>query len=381
MRLISFISLIIIFSFSAIADIPKIINYQGLLRNATTGEPVADGFYPMEFRLYPDSVSTAWLWSEMHPAIMVTGGIYKVELGTITPLSPSLFTQSLWVDVIVGGVPLAPRYKLGSSPYAFTIGWGAMQTGFGSAGLKLTNTRMLGSSVELATDSKGISVVHSGSGGGENIYGVVADISGTTAPRARGALGMADLISVPPADYGVYGYSESGYAGFFDGNVKVNGQVIASSGRLGPQIYTVTFLDLVPMDTTFATIDLTNARLILRNVPSSDIYFYAPLHLPVGAKIDSVFTKIYDNDTSLNLTVEIIENTLEGAVPTNITLYSSSTTAGAAWQDLIWRPIISPTISEPTSSPTASRIYLVRVKYPAGIMPGTGFRSMKIFYR
>ena len=45
-------AVIVVMVSAAIAGVPKIISYQGVLKDAATGDPVPDGPYSMTFKLY-----------------------------------------------------------------------------------------------------------------------------------------------------------------------------------------------------------------------------------------------------------------------------------------------------------------------------------------
>lgn len=117
MKRISFLLLVlIVFSISALAHIPRVINYQGRLLGSNE-QPVAEGNYKITFRLY-DEASTL-LWTEVHNQVLVTGGLFHVILGTVVPLNLS-FDQPYFLGIQVGNDPeLQPRMYLTSAPYSF----------------------------------------------------------------------------------------------------------------------------------------------------------------------------------------------------------------------------------------------------------------------
>ena len=102
---------------------PTTMTYQGVLRDAT-GDTVDDGAYAMEFRIY-DGGGTM-LWSESHGAVVVTSGVFSVELGSSSPLG-ALFADNsgaqlaleIAADTGAGLETFAPRVPLTSAPYAF----------------------------------------------------------------------------------------------------------------------------------------------------------------------------------------------------------------------------------------------------------------------
>ena len=57
------ISVILLLNISITAEVPQLINYQGVLRDAD-GQPVLDGNYSVTFRIYGDSLNGETLWEE-----------------------------------------------------------------------------------------------------------------------------------------------------------------------------------------------------------------------------------------------------------------------------------------------------------------------------
>lgn len=122
---------------SAAQTAPYKINYQGRLTNAS-GTAMADGQYNMTFRLYSVGTGGAATWTEVHETtnrVTVTGGQFAVQLGSVTALSPSMFTtQPLYLEVELPSVatatcstaacasytegPMTPRQSLASAAYA-----------------------------------------------------------------------------------------------------------------------------------------------------------------------------------------------------------------------------------------------------------------------
>ena len=73
--------------------VPMLVNYQGELRDASTGDPL-EGTHDMLFRIYNDPTDTsptALVWNESHAAVEVAEGIFSVILGSASPLSAILY--------------------------------------------------------------------------------------------------------------------------------------------------------------------------------------------------------------------------------------------------------------------------------------------------
>ncbi|MCK4414880.1 MAG: hypothetical protein KAY32_15200 [Candidatus Eisenbacteria sp.] len=104
---------------SAPAEVPTLINYQGVVTDAE-GLPLS-GPHDLTFRIYPDSASaTPDLWSEEHLGVELTDGLFHVILGSVINLPDDLFgSAERWLGVQVGDDPeMTPRMRLTSVPYA-----------------------------------------------------------------------------------------------------------------------------------------------------------------------------------------------------------------------------------------------------------------------
>jgi hypothetical protein len=161
---------------SCITD--PMMSYQGKLTDPA-GNPVADGNYNMHFRLWGTSILPPFnpivVWEETQ-SVAVTDGLFNVALGSVTPLTPSLFVQPLDLGIEVNGDgEMAPRQPLYGAPYAMTLIDGAV---------------MGGTNIELTEDAPGmLNISNLGTG-----YGV--------ALQSYGKAGVA----VDGADVGNYGY-------------------------------------------------------------------------------------------------------------------------------------------------------------------------------
>jgi hypothetical protein len=102
----------------AFADVPNQFNFQGTLAD-TNGSPIT-GTRNMQFSLYEDSVGGLPLWDEIHMAVEVVDGLFRVRLGSGIPLPPSVFVGGvMWLGIQVDPDPteLTPRQPLVSVPY------------------------------------------------------------------------------------------------------------------------------------------------------------------------------------------------------------------------------------------------------------------------
>jgi hypothetical protein len=92
---------------AALAQVPGRVSFQGLLLDAA-GNPV-NGSANLAFGIFAAATGGAALWTESHPGVAAVDGIYDVELGSTTPLTPALLTGGArYLEVSVSGATLAP---------------------------------------------------------------------------------------------------------------------------------------------------------------------------------------------------------------------------------------------------------------------------------
>lgn len=114
-RILFFLFMLALFSTSARSQIPRVINYQGVLLDSNE-QPVAEGEYKITFTIFDEQNNE--LWSEVHPNVFVVGGLFHVLLGTVTPLGIP-FDEPYFLGIQVGSDPeLQPRMMLTSAAYA-----------------------------------------------------------------------------------------------------------------------------------------------------------------------------------------------------------------------------------------------------------------------
>ena len=114
-------AIIVTFSSSS-AEVPQMINYQGRL--ADSGGAPLDTIVSMRFRIYADSTTSTYLWTETHASVTVDEGLFNVLLGSVTAVPDSVFDGSMrYLGIKVGSdSEMTPRGKLVSVGYAFHSG-------------------------------------------------------------------------------------------------------------------------------------------------------------------------------------------------------------------------------------------------------------------
>ena len=99
------------------ASVPKLINYQGVLKD-TDGTIVEDGTYTITFNLYNVSTGGSTLWTENH-SVTVESGIFDVNLGSTNSINLD-FEQQYWLGINIDNQgELSPRLQFTSTPYSF----------------------------------------------------------------------------------------------------------------------------------------------------------------------------------------------------------------------------------------------------------------------
>jgi hypothetical protein len=120
-------------------DVPQMITYQGLLTD-DTGSPVSDGDYGLTFRILDAETAGNQLWVETQVAVPVQGGLFKVYLGSVNPITLS-FDAPYWLEIQVGsGSPQSPRIRLTSMPYSFAAQAADQVDGFDASATPTANT-------------------------------------------------------------------------------------------------------------------------------------------------------------------------------------------------------------------------------------------------
>lgn len=97
--------------------IPKQINYQGVLKDASGN--ILTGNFTMTFNIYNDPVGGSALWTEIQP-VSVASGLFNVQLGSVTPITAVPFDRIHFLGITIGTESeLTPRIQLNPSPYSF----------------------------------------------------------------------------------------------------------------------------------------------------------------------------------------------------------------------------------------------------------------------
>jgi hypothetical protein len=151
--------------------VPRTINFQGRLVTNPGGINVSNGTVSIVFALYNNAsggtVATA-LWSETQ-TVTVTDGIFRVALGSVTPI-PANFNFNwdglyLGVNVNSNG-EMSPRIQMASVPFAFNaqqVAGLTVQDTSGNASTSGTLQVANGITVKLANSGTGLIYADTGS--------------------------------------------------------------------------------------------------------------------------------------------------------------------------------------------------------------------------
>ncbi len=236
------------------AAVPNHISYQGKVDDAS-GQPMASGSYQMTFSLYRAAVGGTAVWSSGSQTVVVTDGLFSYELGAIVPFPSDLVSDSaLWLEVGFGGEIISPRTQFSSVGFAlkaqtadtalFSVsnnGWIDDGSTVSTSENVVINSNLYVDSIKIGTaNHEGLLHVE-GSGNAVAVIGSSADGWGVMG-RAYGASGVGLYSIVDQAkglvidrnggpnvflgatDTGLYiNTYGSGYAGIFDGKVKITG--------------------------------------------------------------------------------------------------------------------------------------------------------------
>lgn len=171
MKLFGAMLIIVVASQGAWAQNPPLVNYQAVLTSPATGEPVPDATYAVVFSIYNIPTGGSAIWTETQ-SVQTQNGAFDALLGSVTPLSASVFTgPSRFLGVKVGtDAEMTPRKRLASSPYV--IRGNSLDDAYNQGGP--------GAGRAIRTDSGPVNITGAG---GLTVNGKVG--IGTEAPREK----------------------------------------------------------------------------------------------------------------------------------------------------------------------------------------------------
>jgi len=196
---------------SAAAQVPTMINYQGLLM--TDGGIYPDTTVFITFTIYDAPIEGNALWTELQTNVIVEDGLFEVKLGSSSPLSTSVFAETnRWLGIAVGtDGELFPRVQLVSVPYAFKVSTLEGASG-GTIQGEVTIVEKLTVGEGATNDGKGAIVIGEGNYASADYCSILGgQYNETTAPFANIIGGAGNQVS------GQYGFIGGGLANIAEG--------------------------------------------------------------------------------------------------------------------------------------------------------------------
>ena len=270
--------------YSSNATIP----YLGNLSDEA-GNPVADGIYGFNFFLYEDQNKVELLWSEEQQEVEVESGVFTVQLGSVQSLpAQALQSDQLYLQIAVSAsgdetyTTLNPPQVIQPVSASDTLSTNAQaacahdhlgEVWTGGDGLEIVKTSSGGSAIHAISTEGSPAIIASAIGNGIGVvaesdyyYGVYGQSIYSTGVFAQSSYGNGGYFQSgtghgvygltygnwsyhsgvygeaqqdnangvtgwnTAAGPGVYGYSESGYAGYFAGTVNITGNLSKGGG-------------------------------------------------------------------------------------------------------------------------------------------------------
>jgi len=176
----------------ATAAVPRTLNIQGVLAD-DSDMVLPDGSYTVQFHLWDASSGGSDVWTEQF-SVSQNGGVFNAVLGKVVALDPDLFSQTLWLSLVVdGGSPTSPRIEMTS--VASSLNAAAVAPDAAVRSLNgLTNNVVLqgGSNVSITQVDSTLVISATGGGGDDGDW----TISGDDLYRATGRVYVGS--STPP---------------------------------------------------------------------------------------------------------------------------------------------------------------------------------------
>jgi len=283
LRIIGAITVLMVLAIVAIADMPFMLNYQGRLTDSG-GDPVADGLYLINFKLYGSETGDDSLWRTGFQEIQITDGLFNYQLGSVNPIPSDFFGPGSepFLGIKVGTDPeIEPRTRLTSSAYA----WYANRS-------------------DTAVLAQDISCYHCVS---------TDDIDDGCITSDKLVPGAVTSYNIQ--DNSIMDEDISGSAEIQVGKIHGTAANLSDDQMIGGK---KTFIDLNISETTrrFSVphtaftpgndnYSFNKNSGYLRNTSTSTQVYYAPVHLPEGATVTELKASFWDNEASNSGHIEL----------------------------------------------------------------------------
>ncbi|MGE5693007.1 MAG: hypothetical protein ACM3YF_04420, partial [Candidatus Zixiibacteriota bacterium] len=121
-RILFGFGMFLILAVSAFGAVPKLINFQGVVKDSAGNTPAVD-MLGVTFTIYDAPLGGVALWTETQSITIVAGGLFSVLLGSTNPIPDSVFADTVrWLGIKVETDPeMLPRQQLVSVGYAYRV--------------------------------------------------------------------------------------------------------------------------------------------------------------------------------------------------------------------------------------------------------------------
>jgi len=117
LQVLALVAIVFLIPVSAFGvDIPKLINYQGMLTDGS-GNPLG-GLHDITFKIYNAELGGTEKWAETQSSVSVANGLFSVILGSSNPIDLD-FSEDYWLEIAVDGETMPDRLKFTSVGYAY----------------------------------------------------------------------------------------------------------------------------------------------------------------------------------------------------------------------------------------------------------------------
>ncbi|OGH62467.1 MAG: hypothetical protein A3G34_12770 [Candidatus Lindowbacteria bacterium RIFCSPLOWO2_12_FULL_62_27] len=225
--------LVLLWSLSAGADVPKYISFQGELTDSVGTRIMASK--SVDFEIFNDAGVS--VWGPENQTLTPSNGIVSTRLGVTSPLNIAFDTQ-YWLKVTVAGEAMTPKIRLTTSPYAFIakfLDTGATAYGALTVAETVTANKFVGNGSLLTGIASGADTHWTLAGNGD-VYHQTGNVGiGTTAPVTElslgGQLSQLGIQAHPGADLVDFDFN-----GLRSQNVANPGRLIRLENRGDPAI-------------------------------------------------------------------------------------------------------------------------------------------------
>ncbi len=186
--------------------IPQLINYQAQLTHPD-GTPL-DTTVAMTFNIWTAPAGGLSEWIEAHPAVVVTDGLFSVQLGSVNPL-PDLYAVNRWLGVTIGGdTEMMPREQMVSVAHAYRVG-----TVDGASGGTITSKINIGpGNTNAGTNACVLGTSNTAAGNYSQVSGGRQNRADTTYSTAGGGYGNTASGYGSTAGGGQYNFARGTFA-------------------------------------------------------------------------------------------------------------------------------------------------------------------------